>query len=367
MPGDASTACRDRGAGAHGPPANPAVSGRVRYYFPSMPSVFRDTLTHHILRHQHAHPGARGEFSALLVQIASACKIIGGECRRAGLGPQSGSAGRVGHHGDEVKRLDGFANEVFARAFDHTGLAAALVSEEMKHPYLPAGEGSAGADYVVCFDPIDGSSNIEVDVTVGTIFSIQKRADTSRAPRMKDLLRAGSHLLAAGYVLYGPATVLVLATSPGVDVYTLDPLSGDFLLSDSDVKVPARGGIYSVNEANSGKWGPPVRRLVDAFRGGKVGEIRSARYIGSLVADFHRTLLKGGIFCYPGGAGMPDGKLRLLYEAAPLALVVEKAGGAASDGKGRILDLVPTAVHGRTPLFIGSRDDVADAERILAG
>ncbi len=332
-----------------------------------MENRFRDTLTHRILRHQHAHPGARGEFSALLVQIASACKVVAGECRRAGLGAQAGSAGTVGHHGDEVKRLDSFANDAFARAFDDTGLAAAIVSEEMKHLYLPAGAGSATADYVVCFDPIDGSSNIEVDVTVGTIFSIRKRADASRAPRMADLLRAGTCLISAGYVLYGPATVLVLATATGVDAYTLDPLSGDFLLTASGVTVPTRGAAYSVNESNTGKWDPATRRLVEALRSGKVGEIRSARYVGSLVADFHRTLLKGGLFCYPGETGKPGGKLRLLYEAAPLAFVVEKAGGAASTGKGRILDVVPKAVHERTPLFIGGRDDVADAEKILQG
>jgi fructose-1,6-bisphosphatase I len=327
---------------------------------------FRDTLTHHILRHQASHPGARGEFSSLLVQIAGACKVVAGECRRAGLGAQTGSAGKVGHHGDEVKRLDAFANDAFSRAFDNTGLAAAIVSEEMEEPYVPAGEGSAKADYVVCFDPIDGSSNIEVDVTVGTIFSIQRRADASRAPRIEDLLRAGSHLLAAGYVLYGPATVMVLATGSGVDVFTQDQLSGEFLLTEAGATIPPRGPNYSVNEGNHGKWEPAAQRLVERLRAGAVGEIRAARYVGSLVADFHRTFVKGGIFCYPGEAKKPEGKIRILYEAAPLAFVAEKAGGAASTGKGRILDVVPKAVHERTPIFIGSRDDVADAVKILA-
>ncbi len=327
----------------------------------------RPTLTHHILRHQHLHPGARGEFSALLVQIASACKVIGGECRRAGLGSQAGSEGVLGHHGDEVKRLDRFANDALARAFDHTGLAAAIVSEEMEEPYLPAGKESAGARYVVSFDPIDGSSNIEVDVTVGTIFSIQGRADPSRPPRMEDLLRPGTDLLAAGYVLYGPATALVLATANGVDAFTQDPLSGDFLLTGSGLRMPPRGSTYSVNEANFRKWGSPAQRLVTSLRGGGFGEMKTARYVGSLVADFHRTLLKGGLFCYPGEAKKPEGKIRLLYEAAPLAWVAEKAGGAASTGKGRVLEVAPREVHERTPLFVGSVKDVAEAEGILAG
>jgi fructose-1,6-bisphosphatase I len=330
-------------------------------------SWFRDTLGRHILSHQGDFPAARGEFSSLVVQIADACKAVGEECRRAGLGDQAGSSGTVGHHGDEVKRLDRFANDAFVRALGRTGLAAAIVSEEMEEPFLPAGDAPAKADYVVCFDPIDGSSNIEVDVTVGTIFSIRKRADSSRPPRMEDLLRPGTDLLAAGYVLYGPASVLVLATGTGVDVYTQEPPGGDFLLTDCGVKFPPRGPHYSVNEANSGKWGPAERRLVESLRNGEVGELKSARYVGSLVADFHRTLVKGGLFCYPGETKKPEGKIRLLYEAAPLAFVAERAGGAAVTGTGRILDVVPKAVHQRTPIFIGGRDDVADAVRILGG
>ncbi len=326
----------------------------------------RFTLTHHILRHQHTHPGARGEFSALLVQIASACKVIGAQCRTAGLGSLMGNSGEVGHHGDEVKRLDKFANDAFAHHFDHTGLAAAIVSEEMEEPYLPAGE-SAKARYVVCYDPIDGSSNIEVDVTVGTIFSIQERVDPARPPRMEDLLRPGTELLAAGYVLYGPATVFVLATGTGVDAYTQDPRTGDFLLTEHGMRIPPRGPAYSVNEANYGKWGPGPRRLVDALRAGGVGEMKTTRYIGSLVADFHRTLVKGGIFCYPGETKKPEGKIRILYEAAPLAFVAERAGGAATTGTGRVLEVEPRAVHQRTPIYIGGSEDVADAVKLLGG
>ena len=326
----------------------------------------RPTLTHRILRTQSAYPGARGDFSALLVQIASACKRIGAECRRAGLGSERGSAGSVGHHGDEVKRLDLFANDAFTHAFDHAGLCAALVSEEMAEPYVPAGEDTAKAEYVVAFDPIDGSSNIEVDVTVGTIFSVRRRADPARAPRMADLLRPGTELLCAGYVLYGPASVLVLATSDGVDAFTQDPETGDFLLTDPGLAVPRRGKTFGVNHANYGKWGPPARRLADRLRDGKVGEMRTLRYAGSLVADFHRTLLQGGLFAYPGETAKPDGKIRLLYEAAPLAWIAERAGGRASDGRRRILEVVPTEVHQRTPIFIGGADDVSDAERVLA-
>jgi fructose-1,6-bisphosphatase I len=335
------------------------------------PSPTRSTLNHHILREQHGlRRQTRGEFSALLMQIAGACKRIGAECRRAGLGDAQGSTGAVGHHGDEVKRLDAFADEAFARAFDHTGLAAALVSEEMEKPYLPVppgGEDSANGDYVVCIDPIDGSSNIEVDVTVGTIFSVQRRTAGSRAPGLKDLLRAGTHLEAAGYVLYGPACVLVLATGLGVDVCTQDPVTGEFLVTDTKVQIPPRGPAYSVNEANEGKWDEATRRLVGRLRSGGVGEMKTARYVGSLVADFHRTLMRGGLFGYPGEAKKPEGKIRLLYEAAPLAFVAEKAGGAASTGKGRILEVVPRDVHERTPIFIGGAEDVADAVRILAG
>lgn len=330
--------------------------------------AIRDTLNHHILRHQHGlGTRTRGAFSALLMQVASACKWISAECRRADLGGATGSTGAVGHHGDEVQRLDAFANAAFARTLDHAGVAAAIVSEEMEAPYYPAGEDSSKADYVVCIDPIDGSSNIEVDVTVGTIFSIQKRAEASRAPVMKDLLRAGKNLEAAGYVLYGPACVMVLATGLGVDVCTQDPVTGEFLVTRTKVQIPPRGPAYSVNEANHGKWEEPARRLVDRLRSGGVGEMRTSRYVGSLVADFHRTLLKGGLFCYPGEAKKPEGKIRLLYEAAPLAFVAEKAGGAASTGKGRILEVVPRDVHQRTPLFIGGGDDVEDAVRILAG
>jgi fructose-1,6-bisphosphatase I len=326
---------------------------------------FRDTLTHHILRHQGDYPGARGEFSSLLVQIAGACKTIGGECRRAGLGAHTGMTGAVGHHGDEVKRLDQFANDAFSHAFDHTGLAAAIVSEEMEEPYVPAGKGSATAEYIVCFDPIDGSSNIEVDVTVGTIFSIRRRADPSRPPRMEDLLRPGTELLAAGYVLYGPATAFVLAAGASVDAYTQDPVTGEFVLTEAGVRVPPRGPCYSVNESNYRRWAGPARRLVDALRTGGVGKMKTSRYVGSLVADFHRTLLKGGLFAYPGEEEKPEGKIRLLYEAAPLAFVAERAGGAASTGKVPILEVQPTAVHQRTPLFVGGSRDVADALKLL--
>ena len=332
------------------------------------PVPARDTLGHHILRHQHGlHPGTRGLFSALLVQIAGACKRIAAECRRAGLGAHAGGTGTVGHHGDEVKRLDAFAHDAFLDAFAHTGLAAALISEEMEQPCIPEGEGSAKADYVVCFDPIDGSSNLEVDGTVGTIFSIRKRADAARAPRTEDLLRPGTELLAAGYALYGPSCLFVLATKDGADLCTQDPETGEFVVTDRDLRLPPRGSAYGLNESNEGKWGPAERRLAAALRGGKIGEIRTARYAGALVADFHRTLLKGGLFCYPGEEKKPEGKIRILYEAAPLAFVAEKAGGAASTGKGRILDVVPGAVHQRTPIFIGSRDDVADAVRLLQG
>ncbi|MBI4567064.1 MAG: fructose-1,6-bisphosphatase, partial [Planctomycetes bacterium] len=183
--------------------------------------------------------------------------------------------------------------------------------------------------------------------------------------RMEDLLRPGTELLASGYVLYGPASVLVLATANGVDAFTQDPLSGDFLLTDPGIRIPERGTTYSLNEAHFRKWGSPAQRLATALRGGTFGEMQTARYVGSLVADFHRTLRKGGLFCYPGEAKKPEGKIRLLYEAAPLAWIAEKAGGAASTGKGRILEVVPDGVHDRTPIFIGSAKDVAEAVALL--
>jgi fructose-1,6-bisphosphatase I len=329
--------------------------------------ISHPTLTHHVLRQKATVPGARGLFSAVLVQLASACKRIAGECRRAGLGSQTGTSGATGHHGDEVKRLDAFANEAICSSFDHSGLAAAIVTEEMEAPYVPLGDASKSAEYVLCFDPIDGSSNIDVNVTVGTIFSVRRRADATRPPRMEDLLVSGRSLLAAGYVLYGPSTVLVLATDRGVDLFTQDPVTGDFLLTDPGLTIPSRGPTYSVNEANSRKWEDPVRRLVESLREGRVGSITGARYVGSLVSDFHRTLLRGGLFLYPGDRKKPEGKIRLLYESIPLSWIAEKAGGRGSDGKTSILDLQPEFVHQRTPYYVGGAEDMADVERLLAG
>jgi fructose-1,6-bisphosphatase I len=326
------------------------------------------TLTRHILLEQRAHPAATGELSTLLAQIGLATKMIARAVSRAGLVDILGVTGAVNVHGEEVKRLDEYANQTFLNVFGHSGLVCTLVSEEMEKPrHLP--ENCSQGKYTLFFDPLDGSSNIDVNGTIGTIFSIHHRMNGDAHGTEKEWLLPGTDQVAAGYVIYGPGTLLVYTAGNGVHGFTLDPSIGEFLLSHENIRIPARGKTYSINESNYPVWQTPTRSLIDYLKEKDPGTGRpySSRYVGALVADFHRTLLQGGIFLYPGDTKNPEGKLRLLYEAAPLAFVAEQAGGRAGSGTERIMEIRPTRLHQRVPLLIGSPEDVALAEEFLSG
>ncbi len=324
------------------------------------------TIERFILEQEHLHPEATGELSNLLYDICLAAKIISRHVRRAGLSDILGVAGGVNVSGDLQQKLDLFANAAVRSSVQHTGRVCVTASEEDAEP-VPIPPGVPAGKYVVLYDPLDGSTNIDVNVSIGTIFSIHKRV-TKRTgpPSLADCLQAGKKQIAAGYILYGSSTMLVYTTGQGVHGFTLDPTIGEFLLSHPDIKTPPVGRYYSVNESNWNRWSAPVQRVVTAFKNGE-GKVqpKNARYIGSLVADFHRNLISGGVFLYPAATNYPQGKLRLLYEAAPLALVVEQAGGKATDGSRPILDIAPEGLHQHTPLVIGSREDVAFAAKIL--
>ncbi|MFN2371687.1 MAG: class 1 fructose-bisphosphatase [Candidatus Krumholzibacteriia bacterium] len=326
------------------------------------------TIEAHILEMQRLHPSASGDFTGLLNDISLAAKIVSQEVNKAGLAEDIlGAAGKVNVQGEEVQNLDEFANHVFLHCLGTRGQVSIMGSEEMEHPFFADTREGSGR-YVVVFDPLDGSSNIDVNVSVGTIFGVWRRRSALDHLQDEDLLQPGSSLVAAGYVIYGSSTMMVYTAGHGVHGFTMDPGIGEFLLSHENISTPFCGGIYSVNEAYEPRWSPRVREVVHQLKygreGGKPGGL-TARYIGSLVADFHRNLLKGGIYLYPPTADKPGGKLRLMCEAAPLAMVAEAAGGYASDGRGPILDIVPEDLHMRVPLYIGSRDDVLWVEKML--
>ena len=326
------------------------------------------TLTRHILLEQRAHPSATGELSTLLTQVGLVTKIIARAVSHAGLADILGVTGAVNVHGEEVKRLDEYANQTFINIFGHSGLVCTLVSEEMEKP-KHLSENCSQGKYILFFDPLDGSSNIDVNGTIGTIFSIHHRMTGDRHETDAEWFRPGSEQVAAGYVIYGPGTILVYTAGNGAHGFTLDPSIGEFLLSHENIRIPARGKTYSINEGNYPVWHPSTREFIDHLKekDPASGRPYSSRYVGALVADFHRTLLQGGIFLYPGDMKNPKGKLRLLYEAAPLAFVVEQAGGRAGSGTERILDIRPTDLHQRVPLLIGSSEDVALAESFETG
>jgi fructose-1,6-bisphosphatase I len=321
------------------------------------------TLARHIVEEERKHPHATGAFSGILYDIALAAKIISREVNKAGLVDVLGQTGSINVHGDTVQKLDVFADEVIFKAMDHTGNLCCMASEE--HPdVVQIPERFPRGKYVLLYDPLDGSSNIDVNVSIGTIFSIHRKLSEGRDGCMDDCLQAGSRQLAAGYVVYGSSTMLVYTSGAGVHVFTLDPGIGEFLLSHPNIQIPEGWtGTYSVNESYYDRWKPGQQRFMDQL---KADGNLSARYIGSLVADVHRTLLKGGIFMYPADARSPKGKLRLLYEAAPLAMICREAGGAASDGHRDILDIDPTELHQKTPLYIGSRALVERAQELVA-
>ena len=323
------------------------------------------TVTEHLLLHQKFSPGATGRFTQLLYDLILAGKIISREVNKAGLVDILGFTGEVNVHGDEVQKLDNLANRVLIHRMERSGVLCAMASEENKDIIVVPDTFPRG-DYILVFDPLDGSSNIDVNVNIGTIFSIYRRKSPSgTAVTVKDFLQKGSEQVGAGYIIYGSSTMLVYTTGQGVHGFTLDPGVGEFLLSHPNIEMPKRGKIYSVNEAYWNYWDEPTRNVVSSFR--QTPEEKRGnppytfRYIGSLVADFHRNLLKGGIFMYPmdyRNPAKPEGKLRLLCEASPMAFIAEQAGGMAVDGRQRILDIQPTELHQRVPLFVGSSEDV---------
>ncbi len=317
------------------------------------------TLSRFIIEEQRKYPQATGEFSSLFSDIATASKIVYREVNRAGIAEILGSAGTINVFGEEVQKLDEFALKTFVGVLGRGGYLAGMASEETAS-VIPIPEDVPRGKYLFAFDPLDGSSNIDVNVSVGTIFGIWKKQNGEGDAVEEDFFQPGSALVAAGYVIYGSSAMLVYSTGQGVHGFTLDPSVGEFILSHHDIKIPEKGKIYSANEGYYNRWSEAVRKFVDYLKEEDKETSRpySARYIGSLVADFHRNLLKGGIFFYPADEKHPKGKLRLLYEAAPLAFIVEQAGGAATDGRRRILDIVPDNLHQRTPLVIGSKRDV---------
>lgn len=334
------------------------------------------TIERHIIEAEREFPEATGAFSNILYDIAFSAKMISREVRRAGLADILGYTGEVNIQGEEVRKLDGYANEVIFKSLDHSGHLCGMASEE-EDDFIPIPDRFPTGNYCVLFDPLDGSSNIDANVSVGTIFSIHRKISDHARGCVQDCLQAGVDQVAAGYVVYGSSTMLVYTTGNGVHGFTLEPSIGEFLLSHPNIRIPTPGErIYSVNEGNWSRWPEEMRRLIGHLKGegeqsGSVPAAGpkpfSARYVGSLVADFHRNLLYGGIFMYPADSRAPQGKLRLLYEAAPLAMLCEQAGGRASDGARRIMEIQPTQLHERTPLFIGTAEYVEMAERFLAG
>lgn len=313
------------------------------------------TLTMFLLEEQRRIPGSSGNFTSLFSDIVVAAKIISNTVNKAGLINILGTAGYDNVQGEEVQKLDEFANSTMVKVMSYGGQVAAMASEEREEVInidssLPRGH------YLVLFDPLDGSSNIDVNISVGTIFSIFK-CEAKDTFEEKDFLRPGSEQVAAGYVLYGSSTMLVYTTGNGVHGFTLDPGVGEFILSHENIRIPEKGDIYSINEGNTPFWHDWTGSYIDKIK----QDSRKARYVGSLVSDFHRNLLKGGVFIYPADRRAVKGKLRLLYEANPLAFIVEQAGGAATDGKERILDITASELHVRTPLIIGSKSDVEEA------
>jgi len=327
------------------------------------------TIERHILEQQQFFPEATGEFTYLLYDIALAAKIISHEVSKAGLVEILGSAGEVNVQGEQVMKLDVFANETFIRMNDHAGWLCAMASEEAAD-IIPIPERFPCGNYVLIFDPLDGSANIDMNVSVGTIFSIHRKVSAGQRGALEDFLQPGCKQAAAGYIIYGSSTMMVYTTGQGVHGFTLDPTVGEFLLSHPNIRIPPRGKYYSINEGNYHYWSEGVRCYVDYLKASDkaTGRPYSGRYIGTLVADFHRNLLAGGIFMYPADtrdARKPHGKLRLLYEAAPLAFIVEQAGGRASDGTQDIMQIQPESLHQRMPLFIGSREDVDKTEQFI--
>lgn len=333
-----------------------------------MPQLKFMTLARHIIEEEKMHPQATGELSRLLHDLSLAAKVISLEVNKAGLADILGFTGDSNVHGERVKKLDIFAHDMLVRAMDHGGHLSVMASEEEEN-IISIPEQFKVGKYVLLFDPLDGSSNIDANISIGTIFSIYKRVSPDHTPgTLEDCLQPGYKQEVAGYICYGSSTVLVYTTGHGVHGFTLDPSFGEFLLSHENIRTPKKSKIYSINEGNYKYWHPGLKKYIKYLQEEDAETERpySSRYIGSMVADIHRNLLYGGIFMYPADSRNPHGKLRLMYECNPMAFIVEQAGGRASDGKQRILDVKPTALHQRSPIFIGSEEDVKLVEEFMA-
>lgn len=327
------------------------------------------TLGEFIIEKQHEFPHATGELTALLSAIKLGAKIINRDINKAGLIDILGESGQSNIQGEKQMKLDAFANEALKAALDARGVVAGIASEEEDNLVIFGKNKATQGKYVVLMDPLDGSSNIDVNVSVGTIFSIYHRITPIGTPITEDdFLQPGNKQVAAGYIIYGSSTMLVYTTGCGVNAFTYDPSIGVFCLSHENVQFPTTGNIYSINEGYYSKFPTGVKKYIKYCQEEDKATLRpyTSRYIGSLVSDFHRNLLKGGIYIYPSTAQYPNGKLRLLYEANPIALLAEQAGGKASDGFKRILDLEPQKLHQRTPFFVGMLNMVNDAEKFMA-
>lgn len=327
------------------------------------------TLNEFVIDRQADFPYATGDLSRLLTDIGIASKIVNHKINKAGLSDILGAHGATNIQGEDQQKLDVFADDVFVSTLMNGGMVCGIASEENDEYLAFDKELSRMGKYVVVFDPLDGSSNIDVNVSVGTIFSIFRRTSSvGERPNINDFYQPGLKQVGAGYVIYGSSTMLVYTTGHGVNGFTLEPSIGEFCLSHSDMKIPEDGKIYSINEGNINSSPEGVQEYISWCQESekKTNRPYSARYIGSLVADFHRNLIKGGIYIYPSTAASPNGKLRLLYECAPLAFIVEQAGGLASDGKDRIQEIVPTELHQRVPFFVGSKNMVEQVERLIA-
>lgn len=318
------------------------------------------TLTRFVLAEQRRTPGATGDLTQLLNSLQSAIKAVSSAVRRAGIANLYGIAGQVNVQGEEVKKLDVLANELFINLLRSSFTTCLLVSEEDET--VIEVETERQGKYIVCFDPLDGSSNIDCLVSIGSIFSIFKKQGDD-IPSLKDALQTGRHCVAAGYSLYGSATMMVLSTGNGVNGFLLDPAIGEFVLTDPNMRVKPRGNIYSINEGYTNNWDKSIQEYVASKKQGP--KPYGSRYVGSMVADVHRTLKYGGIFMYPATKDAPQGKLRLLYECIPMAFIMEQAGGSAHTGKIPILDVQPEKLHQRCPVILGSKDDVQDVLDII--
>ncbi|TYP95459.1 fructose-1,6-bisphosphatase I [Fodinibius salinus] len=323
------------------------------------------TLEEYIIQSQNKFPGAKGELSQLLRDIGLAAKIISREVNKAGITNILGEDGSTNVHGESVKKLDLFADEQLISALNRSEITCMVISEENDGIVDLDND---GGKYIVYLDPLDGSSNIDVNVSIGSIFSIYLRKNTSTKKLSEDdALQPGLQQVAAGYVLYGSSTLMAYTTGVGVSLFTLDPSIGEFILSNDDIKIPDYGSIYSVNEGNYKSWPEGLKKYVKYCQevDDETNRPYSARYIGAMVADVHRTLMKGGIFIYPDSQEYPNGKLRLMYECNPLSMIIEQAGGMAIDGNGRVMEITPESIHQRTPIFIGSKQNVMKVKEFL--